>query len=212
MQHPKMKIAIFEDNARFRESLEFIIVTTNDMELCGSFEDTRRLEQRIEAVQPDVVLMDINIPDKNGIEAVKEIKEKFPQVQVCMQTVFEDDDKVFEALEAGASGYLLKKTPKEKIMDALQELYEGGSPMSTQIARKVIKSFQQRNHLNEESNLLTPKEKEVLELLSKGFLYKEISEKLHISLNTVKQHIHKTYLKLHVCNRTEAVIKVYGKN
>src|SRR5437868_2393903 len=116
-----MKIAIFEDNARFRESLEFIIVTTNDMELCGSFEDTRRLEQRIEALQPDVVLMDINIPDKNGIEAVKEIKEKFPHVQVCMQTVFEDDDKVFASLCAGASGYILKNTAPDKILQAIRE-------------------------------------------------------------------------------------------
>src|SRR5215210_4548506 len=113
-----MKVAIFEDSSVFRESLEFIIVTSPDIELCGSFEDTNRLAQRIEAVQPHVVLMDINIPCKNGIEAVKEIKAGFPLVQVCMQTVFEDDDKVFASLCAGASGYILKNTPPDRILQA----------------------------------------------------------------------------------------------
>src|SRR5689334_13291284 len=122
-----MKIAVFEDNKKFGESLEFIIVSTADMELGGFFEDTHRLKPRIAALQPDVVLMDINIPDKNGIDAVKEIKEHFPAVRVCMQTVFEEEDKVFASLCAGASGYILKSTPPDKILQAIREVEAGGA-------------------------------------------------------------------------------------
>jgi DNA-binding NarL/FixJ family response regulator len=205
-------VSIVEDLTEVRESLENLIKDSENFLLLSSHPNAEAAQNEIPKEQPQIVIMDINLPGMSGIDCIRKIKKDCPDTQFMMYTIFEDDDKVFEALEAGASGYLLKKIPKEKIMDALLELHEGGSPMSTQIARKVIKSFQQKNQLNEESNLLTPKEKEVLELLSKGFLYKEISEKLHISLNTVKQHIHKTYGKLHVCNRTEAVIKIYGKN
>lgn len=126
-----------------------------------------------------------------------------------MFTIYEDDEKVFEALSAGASGYLLKKTPLGKIVDALAELHEGGSPMSTQIARKVIQSLQKHNESVEESKLLTNKEHEVLRLLSQGHLYKEIAVKLNISISTVKKHLHNVYQKLHVNNRTEAINKIY---
>lgn len=205
-------VSIVEDLSEVRESLESLIKGAGNFLLLSAYPNAEAAANNIPKEQPQIVIMDINLPGISGIDCIRKIKSVCPNTQFMMYTIFEDDDKIFDALEAGASGYLLKKTPKEKILDALQELHEGGSPMSTQIARKVTRSFQQKNQLNEESNLLTPKEKEVLELLSKGFLYKEISEKLHISLNTVKQHIHKTYLKLHVCNRTEAVIKVYGKN
>ena len=205
-------ISIVEDLTEVRESLENLVRGSDDFLLLSTYSNAEEAQHKIPKEQPQIVIMDINLPGISGIDCIRMIKNVCPNTQFMMYTIFEDDDKVFEALEAGASGYLLKKTPKEKIMDALQELHEGGSPMSTQIARKVIKSFQQKNQFSSESNLLTPKQKEVLELLSKGFLYKEISEKLKISLNTVKQHIHKTYLKLHVCNRTEALIKVYGKN
>ena len=202
----KMKIAIFEDNARFRESLEFIIVTTSDMELCGSFEDTRRLEQRIEAVQPDVVLMDINIPDKNGIEAVKEIKEKFPQVQVCMQTVFEDDDKVFASLCAGASGYILKNTPPDKILQAIREVNDGGAFFTPSIAKKVLHNFQLQPEKAEYIQL-TEKEKEVLKYLVDGMSYKMIADKVAVSFHTIHSHIKNIYEKLHVNSKGEAVAK-----
>lgn len=204
-------VSIVEDLGEVRESLESLIDDSGNFLLVSSFSNAEMAQKKIPEEKPQIVIMDINLPGISGIDCIRKIKAGCPDTQFIMYTIFEDDDKVFEALEAGASGYLLKKTPKEKILDALTELHEGGSPMSTQIARKVTKSFQQRNLLNEESNLLTPKEKEVLELLSKGFLYKEISDKLHITMNTVKQHIHKTYLKLHVSNRTAAVIKVYGK-
>ncbi len=206
MQHPKMKIAIFEDNARFRESLEFIIVTTNDMELCGSFEDTRRLEQRIEALQPDVVLMDINIPDKNGIEAVKEIKEKFPQVQVCMQTVFEDDDKVFASLCAGASGYILKNTAPDKILQAIREVNDGGAFFTPSIAKKVLNNFQLQPEKAEYIQL-TEKEKEVLKYLVDGLSYKMIAGQLTVSFHTIHSHVKNIYEKLHVNSKGEAVAK-----
>ena len=205
-------VSIVEDLAEIREGLENLVRLSGNFLLLSTYSNAETAIHKIPEEQPQIVIMDINLPGISGIDCIRSIKHVCPDTQFIMYTIFEDDDKVFEALEAGASGYLLKKTPKEKIMEALLELYEGGSPMSTQIARKVIRSFQQKNQLNAESDLLTQKQKEVLELLAKGFLYKEISEKLQISLNTVKQHIHKTYLKLHVCNRTEAVIKVYGKN
>ena len=205
-------VSIVEDLTEVRESLEILVRGSEDFLFLSAYPNAETAEKNIPLEQPQIVIMDINLPGISGIECIRKIKPACPDTQFMMYTIFEDDDKVFEALEAGASGYLLKKTPKEKIMVALQELYEGGSPMSTQIARKVTQSFRQHNHLSEESNLLTPKEKEVLELLSRGFLYKEISDKLHISLNTVKQHIHKTYGKLHVSNRTGALLRVYGKN
>ena len=205
-------VSIVEDLTEVMEGLESLIKNSDNFLLLSSDINAEAALINIPQQQPQIAIMDINLPGISGIECIRKLKPACPDTQFMMYTIFEDDDKVFEALEAGASGYLLKKTPKEKIMDALRELHDGGSPMSTQIARKVIKSFQQRNQLNEESNLLTPKEKEVLELLSKGFLYKEISGKLHISINTVKQHIHKLYGKLHVCNRTDAIIKIYGKN
>jgi DNA-binding NarL/FixJ family response regulator len=202
----KMKIAIFEDNQKFRESLEFVIVTSNDMELCGSFEDTNRLLQRIEALQPDVVLMDINIPGKNGIEAVKEIKEHFPKVNVCMQTVFEDADKIFASLCNGASGYILKNTPPEKIIQAIREVAEGGSFFTPSVAKKVLNNFQQQPQQGEFVQL-TEKEKEVLKHLVDGLSYKMIADKVNLSFHTIHTHLRHIYEKLHVNSKGEAVSK-----
>ncbi|MFN8250407.1 MAG: response regulator transcription factor [Ferruginibacter sp.] len=201
-----MKIAVFEDNKKFRESLEFVIVTSADMELCGCFEDTSRLKQRIEAVQPDVVLMDINIPGKNGIEAVKEIKDHFPLVQVCMQTVFEDDDKIFASLCAGASGYILKNTPPDKILQAVREVAEGGAFFTPSIAKKVLSNFQQQPHTPEYIQL-TGKEREVLKYLVEGLSYKMIADQVNLSFHTVHTHLRHIYEKLHVNSKGEAVAK-----
>lgn len=205
-------VTIVEDLIEVRESLEKLISNSDGFLLLSSYHNGEVAQNKIPEDQPEIVIMDINLPGVSGIDCIRKIKDDCPHTQFMMYTIFEDDEKVFEALEAGANGYLLKKTPKEKITVALKELHDGGSPMSTHIARKVTKSFQQRNHLDEKSNLLTHKEKEVLGLLSKGFLYKEIGENLHISLNTVKQHIHKIYEKLHVSNRTEAINSLYGKH
>ena len=202
----KMKIAIFEDNKKFRESLEFVIVTCNDMELCGSFEDTTRLLQKIEALQPDVVLMDINIPGKNGIEAVKEIKEHFPKINVCMQTVFDDADKIFASLCNGASGYILKNTPPEKILQAIREVAEGGSFFTPSVAQKVLNNFQQ--HVQQVEYIqLTEKEKEVLKYLVEGHSYKMIADKINVSFHTIHTHIGNIYGKLHVNSKGEAIHK-----
>jgi DNA-binding NarL/FixJ family response regulator len=205
-------VTIVEDLIEVRESLEKLIINSDGFLLLSSYNNAEVAQNKIPEEQPEIVIMDINLPGISGIDCIRKIKDDCPHTQFLMYTIFEDDEKVFEALEAGANGYLLKKTPKDKITAALKELHDGGSPMSTHIARKVTKSFQQRNHLDEQSTLLTHKEKEVLELLSKGFLYKEIGEHLHISLNTVKQHIHKIYEKLHVSNRTEAINRLYGKH
>jgi len=201
-----MRIVIFEDNRKFRESLEFIIVTTSDMELCGSFEDTTRLQQKMEALQPDVVLMDINIPGKNGIEAVKEIKDNFPQIHVCMQTVFEDDDKIFASLCNGASGYILKNTPPEKVLQAIREVADGGSFFTPSVAKKVLNNFQQQPQQGEYIQL-TEREKEILKLLVDGLSYKMIADKAGVSFHTIHSHIRNIYEKLHVNSKGEAINK-----
>jgi len=201
-----MKIAIFEDNLKFRESLEFIIVTTQDMELCGSFEDTHRLLQRIEALQPDVVLMDINIQDKNGIEATQEIKQHFPSVRVCMQTVFEAEDKVFASLCAGASGYILKNSTPDKILQAIREVAEGGAFFTPSIAKKVLFNFQQQPQRAEYIQL-TEREKEILKALVDGMSYKMIADKVGLSFHTIHSHVKNIYEKLHVNSKGEAVAK-----
>ncbi len=198
-----------EDIPEVREGLERLIKNSNDFLLIGSYSNAENAEKALPLNIPDIVIMDINLPGKSGIECIAAIKDQCTGTQFIMFTIFEDDEKVFNALEAGAHGYLLKKTPKEKILEALKELYEGGSPMSTQIARKVLKSFQNNKAQNKEADILTKKESEILDLLSKGFLYKEIADKTAISINTVKQHIHNIYEKLHVQNRTEAINKVY---
>jgi DNA-binding NarL/FixJ family response regulator len=201
-----IRIAIFEDNPKYRESLEFTIVTTPDMECCGSFEDTRRLLARIEALEPDVVLMDINIPGVNGIDAVVQITEKFPAVKVCMQTVFEEDDKVFASLCAGASGYILKNTPPDKILQAIREVAEGGAFFTPSIAKKVLSNFQQQPQ-KAEFVRLTDKEKEILKLLVDGLSYKMIADKTSLSIHTIHTHIRHIYEKLHVNSKSEAVAK-----
>jgi DNA-binding NarL/FixJ family response regulator len=154
--------------------------------------------------------MDIHLPGINGIDAVKKLKSLCPQTQFIMSTVYEDDENIFESLKAGASGYLLKKTAPSKILDAIVEVYNGGSPMSSQIARKVIASFQKKDSIDE-TDILTPKEKEVLKALAKGLRYKEIADEMKVSMETIRSHARKIYEKLQVQSRTEALNKVYGR-
>ncbi|WP_298119160.1 response regulator transcription factor [Flavobacterium sp.] len=204
-------ICIIEDIIDIQKGLKAIIENDNRFKLLNCFDNAEDAIELIPSLQPNVVITDINLPNKSGIDCVHEIKQVFQDIQFIMFTIYEDNDQVFEALKAGASGYILKNTSPNKIVESILELYEGGSPMSPKIARKVLSSFNQ-NISNPVNQLITKREQEVLELLSKGFLYKEIADKLNISLSTVKRHLNHIYTKLQVQNKTEAVNKLYGKS
>ncbi len=203
-------VSIAEDLPEVRTSLEKLIKEQPDMLLLSSFPNAEEAMPHLREQQPNIVIMDINMPGISGIDCIRKIKDDCPGTQFMIFTIYENDDKVFDALAAGASGYLLKKTPGDKIIEAIHELHQGGSPMSSQIARKVISYFKEKTKQGHDD--LTNKENEVLLLLSKGFLYKEIALQLHITLGTVTQHIHRIYEKLHVNNRTEAINKVFPKH
>ena len=197
-------ICIVEDLEEVRNGMTSLLTLDERFEVLASFPDAERATKELPAWQPDIVIMDINLPDMNGIECIKKVKPQCPQTQFMMFTIYEDDEKVFEALAAGASGYLLKKTPLAKINESLLELHSGGSPMSTQIARKVINRLRNKEATGN-IKILSARENEVLHQLAKGLLYKEIAGKLSITTGTVRQHIHNIYEKLHVQNRTEAI-------
>jgi DNA-binding NarL/FixJ family response regulator len=203
-------VAIVEDIREIREGLRVLIDNSNDFICKDVYASAEEAMEMIPQSQPDVVLMDIHLPGISGIECIRQIKSECPSTQFIMSTVYEDDDNIFESLKAGASGYLLKKTEPVKILEAIKEVYSGGSPMSTQIARKVIASFQAPNGIDE-TGVLTPKEKEILKALSKGLRYKEIASDMHISIETVRSHVRKIYEKLQVQSRTEALNKVRGR-
>ena len=202
-------VSIVEDLPEIRISLERLIKDQPDMLLLTASPSAEEAMPELIRTQPSIVIIDINMPGISGIECIRKIKEDCPSTQFMIFTIYENDEKIFDALAAGASGYLLKKTPSGKILEAVKELYNGGSPMSTPIARKVINHFKETKNPGHES--LTNKENEILNLLSKGFLYKEIAAKLSISVGTVTQHIHNIYEKLHVSNKTEAINKLFGK-
>lgn len=204
-------VAIVEDIKEIREGLQMLIDSSDNFVCHKTFSSAEEAMKEIPTIEPDVTLMDIHLPGINGIEAVRKLKQQCPNTQFIMSTVYEDDENIFESLKAGASGYLLKKTNPSKILEAITEVHEGGSPMSSQIARKVIASFQQKNSIDE-VEILTPKEKEILKELSKGLRYKEIAANMHISMETVRTHARRIYEKLQVQSRTEALNKVYGRN
>jgi len=206
----KIKISIVEDLEIVRTGLAAIINMSSDFMVLNSFETAEKALPGILSNSPDIVIMDIHLPGMNGIECIKKIKEKKPGIQFMMFTIYENSDTVFQALEAGAAGYLLKNTPPSKILESLKELYEGGSPMNAEIAKKLVLRFQQvASHMSEFH--LTEKERQILHLVSKGFLYKEIANELNNSINTIKQHIRHIYEKLHVQNKAEAVNKIFLK-
>lgn len=203
-----IQVAIVEDLKEIREALQSFISIDKDLLLTGCFSNAEQATEELPGLAPDIVIMDINLPGMSGIECIRRVKPLCASCQFMMFTVYEEDEKVFEALKAGASGYILKKHGSQKIIEALKELYNGGSPMSADIARKVVRAFHQEDTLQDYK--LTKRELDILQLLSKGMLYKEISQQLSISNNTVKQHIHNIYEKLHVQNRTEALNKYFG--
>ncbi|MDX2046887.1 MAG: response regulator transcription factor [Chitinophagaceae bacterium] len=209
-----LRISIFDDNKNIRDSISMLLSTTDDIEVVGSYPDVSNVIQNVRMSKPDIVLMDIEMPGKTGIEAVKEIKKEYPQVLVMMQTVFEDDDRVFQSICAGASGYILKNYLNSRLVDSIRELQYGGSPMSPSIARKVLTLMQNspvQLVSNKDDYRLSPREKDVLSLLVKGLSYKMIASDLHISYETVRSHMKKIYEKLHVASLTEAVAKAINQ-
>jgi len=206
-----ISIAIVEDLDVVRNGLKDFISLSTDFIVIGSFKTGEEALEHLPEIKPDIVIMDINLPGMNGIECIRQVKGKSPDTQFMMFTVYENDDKVFEALKAGASGYLLKNTGLLHIAESVKELHEGGSPMSANIARKMVNLFRDNDKKNPFLDLLSNREKEILQLLAKGLLYKEIAEQLGITTGTVRIHIHKIYEKLHVQNRTEAINKAFGK-
>jgi DNA-binding NarL/FixJ family response regulator len=209
----KIKIAIVEDNKEISELLQRTISSTKDINCGYAFTNAEEAIKVLPNDPPDVVLMDINLPGISGIECVKILHESCPSTQFLMCTVYEDDESIFDALKAGATGYIVKKTPADKLITAIRELHDGGSPMSASIARRIIASFNlpKEIKMNKHGDILTIRERELLMLLSEGLFYKEIADKLEISLDTVKKHCNHIYHKLHVNSKTEAINKVFKR-
>jgi len=203
-------VAIIEDVREIREGLQILIDGSDGFTCSHTFSTAESAIEKLPFLDADVVLMDIHLPGMSGIDAVRKLKPLCSRTQFIMSTVYEDDENIFESLKAGASGYLLKKTAPARILDAIVEVHNGGSPMSSQIARKVIASFQHKDSIDE-ATILTPKEKEILKELAKGLRYKEIADEMKISIETVRSHARRIYEKLQVQSRTEALNKVYGR-
>jgi len=202
------RIAIFDDNAKRRDGLQMLISLTEGMACCGAFSDCSNVLDDIETSRPDVVLMDIDMPHVNGVDGVKAIRKKHTEIKILMQTVFEDDQKIFASICAGADGYILKKTPPHELIKAIHEVLDGGAPMTPSIARQVLRllnnSAAKKAHIDFK---LTSRELEILSLLVQGLSYKMISQKCFISLPTVNSHIQHIYEKLQVHSVVEAVTK-----
>lgn len=205
-----IRVALVEDDVRVREGLVSLINTAAGFKCVAACASAEEALKRLPPLSPEVVLMDIHLPGMTGIECIRRLKQQQPRMQITMLTVFEDHDRIFQSLATGATGYLLKQTPPEKLLEAISELHRGGSPMSAQIARRVVETFQRPAPAAAPEADLTPREQEVVRLLARGFLYKEIADQLGLSVETVRTHLHRIYDKLHVRSRTEAVMKVFG--
>jgi len=205
-----IRVLIVEDNAGMRESLCALVTQAPQLVCAGAHATGEEALRHLDQTLPDVVLMDIHLPGMSGIECVVRMKLRRPQVQVLMLTMYEDSELIFESLRAGATGYLLKNQPASELIQAIEQGHAGGAPMSMRIARKVVAYFQQIPQPRSEVEQLTRREQEILALLARGYLYKEIADLLGISLSTVRTHLHTIYEKLHVQSRTEAVVKYLG--
>ncbi|HMU47179.1 MAG TPA: response regulator transcription factor [Chitinophagaceae bacterium] len=210
-----ISVCIVDDNRELRNALEEILSMSDGYKCLATISTAEDAIAQIPILKPDVVLMDINLGSvESGIDCVKILKPKMPDTNFLMCTVYEEDEKIFEALSAGASGYILKKTDPIRMLEAIRELYEGGAPMSSQIARKVVAAFRQQPATDvngQELDMLSSREKEILEFLSKGLMYKEIASQLFLSPETVRKHVYHIYEKLHVNNRVAAVNKYFGR-
>ena len=208
----KIRVIIFEDNESLRLGLYQLVNSREEYQCVGAFKDCLNLLQNIKDTSPDIVLMDIQMPGIDGIEAVRILRDKYPNLKILMQTIFEDNDKIFQSILAGASGYILKNTPSDRILDSLKEVYEGGAPISPSIAAKVLKMMVPENHGHAKSFNLSDREKEILGCLVKGMSYKLIAKTCFISVDTVRGHIRRIYEKLHVHSKGEAVAKAIKGN
>lgn len=203
----KTKVIIFEDNDHLRDLLYFLLNTSDDFVCVNAYRDTRNILEHVEKDQPALIVMDIEMPGMNGIDATRLVKESFPEVQILILTVFDDNDKIFQCLCSGGSGYLLKDASPEEILQALLDVNKGGSPLSPSIARRVVRFFQNNAGISIQTFSLTPKEKETLHHLVEGKSYKMMGEAMNVSLETIKSHVKSIYRKLHVNSNAEAVVK-----
>ena len=202
-----LTVSIVEDNDQLRETLGRALNRAEGFRCLCQYANAEDALKGLPKEPPNVVLMDINLPGMNGVECVRQLKQLLPDIQIVMLTVYEDTDNIFNALKAGATGYLLKRTTQAELLEAIREVHRGGSPMTTHIARKVVQALQRVSPTTGPAENLSPREQEVLDCLAKGFLYKEIGEKLGISYETVHTYIRRIYEKLQVRTRTEAVAK-----
>ena len=206
-----IQVAIIEDEADYRKTLKLMINGTPGFQCQQAYPNGELALSSLSKQVPDIVMVDLGLPGISGTECIQQLKIKLPKIQFIVLTIKDEDDEIFNALAVGASGYLLKNTSPTKIIESIREVYDGGAPMSAQIARRVVESFQKpkKARMNPYENDLTERQKEVLALLAKGLQYKEIAVKLFISEETVKSHCHNIYTNLHVSNRTEAILKYY---
>ena len=202
-----ISVSIVEDNDKLRGTLARVINRADGFRCVSDYANAEDALKDLPLVKPDVVLMDINLPGMNGVECVRQLKQLLPQTQVMMLTVYEDTENIFNALTAGANGYMLKRTSSKELLEAIHEVHRGGSPMTMHIARKVVQSFQKTAATAQPTENLSEREQQVLDLLSQGLMYKEIADKLQISYETVHTYIRRIYEKLQVRTRTEAVAK-----
>jgi DNA-binding NarL/FixJ family response regulator len=207
-----IKICIVEDNADMREGVAQVLNNAPGLHCTNTYATAEAAVRDLPGQAPDVALVDIHLPGMNGIECVAKLKMQIPQLQVLMLTRYEQSDLIFDSIRAGASGYLLKRTPAAELIQAVEQVHAGGAPMTMQIARKVINYFREIQKPSSEVETLTPREKEALTLLAKGYVYKKIASDLGISINTLRVHLRAIYDKLHVHSRTEATVKYLGRD
>lgn len=202
-----LKVAMVEDDARWRASVERLLRDTEDLEFVGSFGSGEDAVRDLPARRPQVVLMDINLPKMSGVECTRQLRALLPEVQIVMLTVYDDSDKIFQALQMGASGYLLKRASADEILQAIQDVHRGGAPMSAYIARKVVQSFQRQTPAAKPDEALSKRESEVLEYVARGYSDKEVADALGLTPATVRSYLKNIYAKLHVHSRTQAILK-----
>lgn len=204
-----IKLMLYEDNPQLREGLTMLLNGSDGFEVVGAFKNCNNVEDEVSAHEPDVILMDIDMPGTNGIEGLKRIRRVNNDVKVLMLTVFDDNKNVFEAVRSGANGYVLKKTPPARLIEYITEANSGGAPMTSSIATQVLKMFSEMNAQQGADYHLSEREKQVLQLLVNGYSYKMIASEMFISIDTVRSHIKKIYEKLHVNSKSEAVAKAF---